>query len=63
MKGSPVKSGRHVHVGIWLCTWHWAFIPQEPGHGSRHFSEMQAVIGEQSVLTTHSGLQLGGIPT
>lgn len=30
---------------------------------SRYFSEIQAVMGEQSVLTSHSGLQLGGIPT
>lgn len=36
--------------------------PQEPGQGSLHFSVIQAMVEGQSVLTTHSGLQLGGDP-
>lgn len=37
-------------------------MPQEPGHGSRHFSLMQAKLLEQSELTVHSGRQFGGLP-
>lgn len=39
-----------------------AWIPQEPGQGSLHFSLIQAKLLEHSELTTHSGRQLGGAP-
>jgi len=37
--------------------------PQDPGHGSLHFSLMQAILLGHSAWTTHSGLQFGGLPT
>lgn len=43
-------------------TVHCAEIPQEPGHGSKHFSRMQALLLEHSELIVHSGLQFGGLP-
>jgi len=36
VNGSPVKPSMHVQIGRWFNTWHWAFIPHEPGHGSAH---------------------------
>lgn len=36
--------------------------PQEPGHGSLHFSLMHALLLEHSELIEHSGRQLGGEP-
>lgn len=39
-----------------------AFKPQEPGHGSRHFSLMHAWLLGHSELIEHSGLQFGGAP-
>jgi hypothetical protein len=62
VKGSPLYPSWHVHTGIWLNVWHWAAAPQDPGHGSRHFSLMHAWLLGQSELITHSGLQFGGIP-
>jgi hypothetical protein len=52
----------HVHTGVWLTTLHCAPAPQDPGHGSRHFSLRQAKLLVHSELMTHSGLQLGGLP-
>lgn len=37
-------------------------MPQDPGHGSLHFSLMQARLLGHSGLMVHSGLQLGGEP-
>ena len=62
LKGSPVYPGGHWQMGLWLMTWHLALLPQVPGQGSAHFWLMQAVSWLQSELTTHSGLQLGGLP-
>jgi hypothetical protein len=50
-------------MGMWFWTRHSALKPQDPGHGSRHLLEMHACVGAQSVLTLHSGRQLGGDPT
>lgn len=41
---------------------HNAPIPHEPGHGSLHFSFIQALLLGHSALITHSGLQFGGVP-
>lgn len=62
MKGSPVRPGGQLHIGLWLLTWHRAPTPQVPGHGSLHFWFEQASLRLQSELTTHSGLQDGGLP-
>lgn len=51
-----------VHIETWLCTLHSAFIPHEPGHGSIHFSLIQALSLEQSEFIVHSGRQFGGVP-
>jgi hypothetical protein len=45
-----------------LTTLHKALNPQEPGHGSLHFSLMQAKFEGHSELSMHSGLQFGGRP-
>lgn len=34
----------HEHIGTWLITLHCDSIPQDPGHGSLHFSLMQAIL-------------------
>lgn len=60
--GSPVKPGLQLHIGLWFTTWHKAFNPQVPGHGSIHFWLTQALFIEHSVEITHSGLQIGGLP-
>lgn len=39
-----------------------AFRPHEPGHGSRHFWVMQALLLGHSGLIVHSGRQFGGLP-
>lgn len=44
-------------------TWHLADTPQEPGHGSLHFSRMHAWLLGHSELIVHSGRQFGGLPT
>jgi len=51
-----------VHIGTWLITLHCDPNPQDPGHGSLHFSPMQAKLLEHSAWTMHSGLQFGGLP-
>lgn len=62
-KGSPVNPALHVQIGLWFMTWQRALIPHVPGHGSLHFWCIQAWCWGQSVLTTHSGLHVGGVPT
>lgn len=62
MKGSPVCLGAQLQIGLWFTTWHRAFIPQVPGHGSIHFWFTQAWLSGHSELETHSGLQVGGLP-
>ena len=49
-------------MGIWFRTRQYAFTPQRPGQGSWHLRLIQALSEEQSELTLHSGLQLGGEP-
>lgn len=51
-----------MQVGIWFITVHLAWIPQEPMHGSLHFSPMHAKLLGHSLWFTHSGLQFGGVP-
>ena len=43
-------------------TLHLALIPHDPGHGSRHFSFIQAWLLGHSALIEHSGRQFGGDP-
>lgn len=62
VKGSPVKPGRQLQIGLWFTTWHTVATPQVPGHGSMHFWLTQALFKEHSELVTHSGLQVGGLP-
>lgn len=57
-----MKPEGQLHTGLWLTTWHNAFQPQVPEQGSMHFWLLQAWFLGQSELTTHSGLQLGGLP-
>lgn len=49
-------------MGTCLTTLHIAFNPHEPKQGSIHFMLMQALLLLQSVFSTHSGLQFGGLP-
>lgn len=51
-----------MQIGVWLITLHCAPTPHDPGHGSLHFSLMQAKLLGHSEFTIHSGLQLGGLP-
>ena len=46
-----------MHDGAWLATWHSAFRPHVPGHGSLHLLLTQARSLGQSVFSTHSGRQ------
>lgn len=62
MKGSPVYLAIQLHIGLWLVTWHFALIPQVPGHGSIHFWLTQASFKGHSLLVRHSGLHVGGLP-
>lgn len=48
---------RHVQAGRWLITWHSAFCPHVPGHGSWHLFLVQALFEEQSEFRIHSGRQ------
>lgn len=63
VKGSPVYPSRHVHIGVWLTTWHSALLPQDPMQGSWHILFMHAWWVEHSALFMHSGLQFGGLLT
>lgn len=62
VKGSPVRCGGQLQIGLWFTTWHWAARPHVPGHGSVHFWLEQAWFNGHSELETHSGLQVGGLP-
>lgn len=62
MKGSPVKPDWQLQIGLWFITSQRALVPQVPGHGSLHFWLTQALFCAHSELTTHSGLQFGGLP-
>jgi hypothetical protein len=62
MNGSPVYFCGHVQMGLCLITWHLAPTPQVPLQGSMHFWLLHALFDVQSVLTTHSGRQSGGLP-
>ena len=61
-KGSPVKPGAQLQIGLWFTTWQRALRPHVPGHGSTHFWLIHARFCGHSELTTHSGLQDGGLP-
>lgn len=52
----------HVQIGLWLIVWQLALWPHIPGHGSLHFCPIHALSRLHSVLITHSGRQLGGLP-
>lgn len=45
-----------MHIGEWLITWHSAFWPQVPGHGSLHLLRIHALLDRHSEFITHSGL-------
>lgn len=45
-----------------MITLHIAFVPQDPGQGSTHFSRIQALLLVHSELIIHSGRQFGGEP-
>lgn len=60
--GFPVYEGGHTHETVWLMTWHSAFVPHDPSQGFWHLLFIHANWAGQSVLITHSGLQLGGVP-
>ena len=62
LNGSPVKSSGQEHAGVWWIILQIAPNPQEPGHGSLHFSFMHALLLGQSGFMVHSGLQFGGLP-
>lgn len=51
-----------VHIGLCFTTLHFASTPHDPAQGSIHFWLLQALLGAQSELTTHSGRQSGGLP-
>jgi len=46
----------------WVITVQIASGAQAPGQGSTHFSFRQALFWGQSLFTTHSGRQNGGLP-
>jgi len=62
VKGSPVKPGGQLQIGLWFITWQRAWSPHVPGHGSVHFWLIHAWFWGHSELTTHSGLHVGGLP-
>lgn len=61
-KGSPVRPGGQLQIGLWLMTMHWALSPHVPGQGSVQRWLIQASFGAHSELTTHSGRHDGGLP-
>lgn len=61
-KGLPVKPGLHTHTGLCLFTVHNELSPQDPTHGSEHFSLLHARLGGHSEFIVHSGRQFGGFP-
>lgn len=62
MKGSPVNPFKHIQIGLCWNTLQLVFTPQAPGQGSLHFRLLQALFWGHSELTTHSDLQVGGLP-
>lgn len=62
VNGSPVYDGLQEHMGLWFITLQLAFTPHGFGHGFSHLLLTQALSCGHSVLTTHSGRQLGGAP-
>jgi len=62
LNGSPVYPFWQTHWGTCFTVLHVAYIPHEPGHGSRHFSLTQARFPGHSALIVHSGRQFGGRP-
>ena len=60
--GFPVYLTGQLQIGLWFTTSQLAPTPQLPGQGSIHFWLLHARLWRQSVLTTHSGLQVGGLP-
>lgn len=62
VNGSPVYPSGHVQTGVWFITLHCAPAPHDPGHGSLHFSLIQAKLLAHSALIRHSGRQFGGDP-
>lgn len=62
VNGSPSNPAWHRQIALCMITEHSAPDPQAPGHGSRHFSSMQARLLAHSLCIKHSGLQLGGDP-
>lgn len=63
VNGFPVNPFLHVQNGLWLLTRHSAFVPQTLMHGFTHFWLMQALSRSHSDETTHSGRQVGALPT
>lgn len=53
--GFPVYPGTHEQTGLCPDTRQAAFIPQTPGHGSRHFWLMHACVDWHSLFVVHSG--------
>lgn len=62
MNGSPVYPLKHLHIGLCWNTLQSVFTPQAPGQGSLHLRLLHALFWGHSELTTHSGLQVGGLP-
>lgn len=62
MNGSPEYPTGQTQIGMWSCTRHSALNPHDPSQGFLHLSAMHAWWDGQSVLTRHSGWQLGGEP-
>ena len=63
VNGSPVNPDGQEQIGLCLTVSHLAFNPQVPWtQGSTHFERIQALFMGHSELTTHSGLQFGGVP-
>jgi hypothetical protein len=60
--GSPSYPSKQTQFGMWFKTLQFALKPQLPGHGSTHFSRIQARLLEHSEFIWHSGLQFGGDP-
>jgi hypothetical protein len=63
VKGSPVKPGGQLQIGLWFITLQRAWSPHVPGQGFIHLWLLHAWFWGHSELTTHSGLHDGGLPT
>lgn len=61
MKGSPVYPFKHTHLGVWLITWHSAFLPHISPQGLLQLLLIQARWSAHSLLLMHLGRQLGGV--